>query len=198
MTITRFSTGAIRDNALATNTSFAASDMELIGTIRLNSNTASVTFSGIPQEYKHLQLRCIARGNYSGGNFNDNFLVRFNGDTGTNYTRHAIAVNGGSLSSWGVANTSYAYIGAIPNTNTTLSSVFGGSIVDILDYSNGSKNKTVRTLNGFDTNGQANERLCLESGVWRSTAAVTSILLTTDNGASMIANSKFALYGIRG
>jgi hypothetical protein len=73
---------------------------------------------------------------------------------------------------------------------------FGGSIVDILDYANTSKNKTVRTLTGADRNG--NGLIGLRSGYWNSTAAVSSISIIATSGSTGFAQySSFALYGVK-
>ena len=191
MTITRFSTGAIRDNALATNTSFAASDMELIGTIRLNSNTASVTFSNIPQEYKHLQLRYVVRTDRAATG--DESRVRLNGDTGGNYTKHLLEGDGSTAySGAGTANT-YATMPGAGAANSG-SSIFGANVVDILDYSNSSKNKTIRGIGGMDRNGEG--YVSLRSGLWLNTAAVTSVSVSAIG--NLVQFTRVSLYGIRG
>lgn len=195
MTITRFSTGAIRDNALATNTSFAASDMELIGTIRLNSNTASVTFSGIPQEYKHLQLRATAM--ETAGANGMYFNIRINGDSGSNYAFHRLSGNGATASSGGGTSQTFGQLGPISGpTSNSNPTVF---VWDILDYSNASKYKTTRSLCGCDNNGSGS--IDMFSNLWMSTAAVTSVIVysySQGSASNFGSQSKFALYGIRG
>jgi hypothetical protein len=87
-------------------------------------------------------------------------------------------------------------MGSIYSVNVAASStasVFGGIVIDILDYANTNKYKTMRTLSGYDANGSGN--VGLFSGLWMNTAAVTSINLLTfyDQYATY---SSFALYGI--
>jgi hypothetical protein len=72
---------------------------------------------------------------------------------------------------------------------------FSGTIIDILDFSSTSKNKTVRALSGF-AQGSGQE-LMIASGFWNSTNALTSIEISTGN-ANLVANSRFSLYGIKG
>jgi hypothetical protein len=76
--------------------------------------------------------------------------------------------------------------------------MFGGGVVDILDYASTSKNKTIRTLSGADINGAGGD-LRLSSGLWFATpAAITSITLYANGGSSDFAQySSFALYGIK-
>jgi hypothetical protein len=197
MAVTRLTTNGLT----GTKYDIASADnyyMEPIATNLLGSATSSVTFSGIPSTYKHLQLRLLLRGDYSGGNFNGNILLRFNSDSGSNYTRHLLyAQNNSSALAFGAASTSSAYAGAAPNASTGISNTFAGGITDILDYANTSKYKTVRTLQGYDTNG-GNQRLSFESSVWMNTAPITSITIISDNADNWVINSRFSLYGIKG
>ena len=70
--------------------------------------------------------------------------------------------------------------------------IFGTFIVDILDYANTNKYKTMRALDGFDANGSG--YAVLWSGNWRSTSAVSTITIT---GGTFAQYSSFALYGIK-
>lgn len=166
----------------------AATDYESISTTVLGSTTAAVTFSSIVGTYSHLQVRFIARGASGGG-----ILTTFNSDTATNYSYHSLTGDGATASvNSGVSASNMLIVrnGGIQ----TAASTFSAGVIDILDYSNTSKYKTLRTLNGGDANGSGN--IQLESGSWRNTAAVTSITLT-HNGSGFAANSSFALYGIK-
>ena len=170
---------------------------ESITTTTLSTATASVTFSSIPATYKHLQIRMINRvvGN-SSSNTNSNVLMRFNSDTASNYTRHLLYDQAG-IGAAGAANTTSIFASAAPNSTNT-SGIFGAEIVDILDYANTNKFKTTRTLGGYDNNGVAGNRLTFESGVWRDTSAITTILIYPDNSETWAQYSSFALYGIKG
>jgi hypothetical protein len=76
-----------------------------------------------------------------------------------------------------------------PQTN---SGAFGGGIIDILDYSNNTQNKTFRGLTGVDCNGSG--ELTFASGLIRSTDPITSIRLF---GATFGQYTQFALYGVK-
>ena len=78
--------------------------------------------------------------------------------------------------------------GAQPN-------IYNGLIIDILDYKDTNKYKTLRGLGGNDANGSG--YVSFNSGSWRSTSAITSIKLYPDTG-SFNTYSHFALYGIKG
>jgi hypothetical protein len=169
-----------------------------LATVSLSTSASSITFAGIPNTYKHLQLRIFLRGDYAGGNFNDNILLRFNSDSGSNYTRHLLYAqdNSGALA-FGAASTTSAFAGAAPNASTGISNVFSGGVTDILDYANTTKNKTIRTLQGYDTNGGGKQRLSLESSAWLNTSAINSITITSDNADNWVQYSQVSLYGVK-
>lgn len=151
------------------------------------AGASSVTFSNIPSTYSHLQVRAIARGTTGSIQVN----TRFNSDTGSNYTEHQLAGDGSSASAYGAGNITWIPLGAV----ATATSTFGAYVIDILDYKNTNKYKTVRALRGFDSNGSGN--LGLFSGLWRSTSAITQIDLIANTG-NFTQYSQFALYGIKG
>jgi hypothetical protein len=155
---------------------------------------SSVTFSGIPATYTHLQVRAITRTNFADYN---NIQVRFNGDTASNYSWHYLLGNGSAASA--SASTSQTSMQVGLNTSPSQSAnVFSANVIDVLDYTSTNKNKTVRTLSGADSNGSG--YAILWSGLWYKTPeAITSITLLPQTGGGDFAQySSFALYGIRG
>jgi hypothetical protein len=84
-----------------------------------------------------------------------------------------------------------------PRSAAGVANMFSASIVDILDYANTSKYKTIRVLAGADVNNQTGTTFGLSSGSWRSTSAVTSITIGT-SGFNFAQYTQFALYGIKG
>jgi len=118
----------------------------------------------------------------------------FNSDTGSNYSQHGLYSN--NLSATGTfanINQTNMLAGRTPGAGST-ANVFGVGIIDILDYTNTNKFKTIKSLTGHDQNGSG--FLFLFSGNWRSTAAITSIRFIPANSASWIQHSNFALYGV--
>ena len=169
---------------------------ESIATTKLTGNQATITFSSIPTTFTHLQLRVFARTNRVGG-VEANLLIRFNNDTSTNYTYHDLYGDGSSAtaSAGGASQTSI-----IANRLTgadAAASIFGAIVVDVLDYTSTNKNKTVRALGGVDRNGAGG--ISFSSGLWfKAPEAINRIDLTTIAGtANFIADSSFALYGIK-
>ncbi|CAB4140026.1 hypothetical protein UFOVP404_4 [uncultured Caudovirales phage] len=178
-------------------------DYESIATTTVGAGgAATVTFSSIPSTYQHLQIRGLGQSSRATFGFDD-VILRFNGDTGTNYARHYLGGSGSAAYS-GAANTpsSYIYTDSIIGSSTAGTSFFGGFVMDILDYASTNKNKTVRTLGGTDLNGTVGGeggRITLNSGLWFATpAAITSVVLSTASGTNFNQYSSFALYGIRG
>lgn len=161
--------------------------MEPIATTLVGSGgTSTITFSNIPNTYKHLQIRAIGKGASAGGR---QILFQFNGDTGSNYNSHHIYGDGASATAQAKGTSTNGWV------TYWDSAQFGCAIMDILDYANTNKYKTTRTLGGHDLNGSG--YILLRSGLWMNTAAVTSISLFTDSG-NFTEHSRFSLYGIKG
>ena len=81
-----------------------------------------------------------------------------------------------------------------PRAGTT-ANTFGPMILDILDYTNTNKYKTVRSLSGFDSNGAG--KVDFFSGFYfLNTNAITQIDIT-GGGGTFAQYSHFALYGIK-
>jgi hypothetical protein len=106
---------------------------------------ASVTFSSIPSTYTHLQIRMM--GKAVDTNIEQyNPRLRFNSDTGANYTVHYFRGYGTTVGAGAVTGSDGAYCGisTFPSSNAVYANVFGSTVVDILDYTNTSKNKIIR------------------------------------------------------
>lgn len=191
-----YSTQTVNDDKVTTFTSGSGSislspapvttgDYESIATVLVGSAGAStVTFSNIPQIYKHLQIRI-----HDMPSADHNVTVRFNGDSGSNYSYHNLSGNGSTAAS----------VSSVPETLMYLPGSSGGVgyplvvVCDILDYADTNKFKTVRALGGNDNNSTQGV-IAFRSNNWRSTSAVTSIVLS----GNYAQYSHFALYGIRG
>ena len=170
-----------------------ATSYESIATVTVGSGgSSSISFSSIPSTYQHLQIRVLARENVA--TQSDNLTIQFNSDTAGNYQSHYLYGTGSSAAAGAETGSQTTLIAGRVAGTSSGSNVFGASIVDILDYKDTNKYKTVRTLTGVDANGSG--IVMFESGAWRSTAAVSSITLAT--GGTFVQYSSFALYGIKG
>jgi hypothetical protein len=160
-----------------------------IATVYLSSAAAAtISFTDIPQSYEHLQLRLFGR--TTSGNGSDYIGITMNGAT-SGHTQHQLVGNGSAASS-----SSNGGLGSIPLQRFAGvgTSVMGGMIIDILDYANTNKYKTVRELGGYE--GGSDGFVALVSGMITSTSATTSITLTPAAG-NFIQYTHAALYGIK-
>jgi hypothetical protein len=159
---------------------------ESIATVTVGGGgAATVDFTSIPSTYTHLQIRGIAYCN-SGVSLR----LRINSDSGSNYSTHYLNGNGSSTGAGGAASQTSMFAGSAGNT----ANIFGGNVIDILEYTSTSKYKTIRTLSGIDSNGGGFVQFM--SGAWLNTSAITSIAIYGESDLNQY--SSFALYGIKG
>jgi hypothetical protein len=159
------------------------------------AGAANITFSSIPNTYTHLQLRTMSRSNASGANDAGGMNTRFNSDSTNSYSFHWILGSGSGSPSTTNGSSSDSFVMGFTNSSNYPAANFTVSIVDIIDYKNTSKNKTVRALGGNDGNGAG--FVWLNSGLWQKTDAINSITITPWSG-SFTQYSQVALYGIKG
>jgi hypothetical protein len=150
---------------------------------------ATVTLSSIPQTYNNLQLvlkACLPAGGSEGP------IIRFNGDTGTNYYRTTSTVV--NLQSW---NETQLRLGGIQD-NTTSQSL---AVCDILDYTNittwkMARNMTIQNRSGSPTNFDINNTQALFWYASNGPSAITDILIKTDTSAGFTSGT-YILYGVK-
>jgi len=170
-----------------------ASDYELISTTLITTNTPSVTFSSlntVAANYKHLQLRITER---SSASTNSQVGIRFNGDSGANYSEHQMKGNGSSITLYGGGSTSFAPMGTTVESGAS-ANAFGARIIDILDFSQTTKNTTIREFAGAAVSPN---NVAMYSAAWFNTAAVTSMEVFM-NSANFVNGSRLSLYGLKG
>lgn len=155
-----------------------------LANITLASNATSVTFSSISQSYRDLVL--IASASLTSGT--GNMTLRFNSDSGTNYTGASMEGTGSAAQS-GFFSSSQFYINI---NNGSIYTSRGIDIVNIMDYSVTDKHKTVLARGSGLGTGQS---VGGNAGRWANTAAITTIQVLA-GGATYAAGSTFALYGI--
>jgi hypothetical protein len=150
-----------------------------IATQTLGSAASTITFSSIPQTYTDLRLVL-----WTLGSAGADCMLNLNSDTGTNYSFTQLLGSGSAASSYRTSSRTFAYIDyyGYDTTNPLLSSV------DFLNYSNTTTYKSFLATGG-DT------RVGSSIGLWRSTSAISTILLTS-SGANFAAGATFTLYGL--
>ena len=170
---------------LAGNAAYSPSSFESIASATGTGSSGTITFNSIPSTYKHLQIRMASQVSTT-----NNTELRFNSDlTDTNYTYHYLRGTGAAVS-----GTGYSGI-ALQLFNSGTSSITAVSIVDVIDYASTTKNKTVKGITAREFNTTSG-LIDLNSSLWLSTAAVTSISLISNQNYTT--TSTFALYGIKG
>jgi GTP cyclohydrolase III len=155
-----------------------AKTYEPISTQTLGSNTATVTFSSIPQTYTDLVLVVSGKTTIDG-----NTKIIFNSDSSSIYSSTNLFADGSTVTSSRTLNGTTLFLGGI-------STVQGTNIIQIFNYSNTTTFKSVIARTNSDTFVQ------LRVGLSRSTTAITSITLTTD-GTNFLTGTTFTLYGIK-
>jgi hypothetical protein len=136
---------------------------------------STITFSGIPLTYTHLQLRMIGLGESDPTiTVNSTSPTKGHHLVGTGTTVSSVSIYGQYLDYAYAFSTSYPSVG----------------VLDFLDYADTNKNKTLRYLYGQDRNGTG--EVLLGSKFWNSTSAISSITIT----ATINQYSSFALYGV--
>jgi hypothetical protein len=161
----------------------AGSTYTPIATTTLGSDTASYTFSSISGSYTDLVLISNVKVSSAG----EAVQIRFNSDTGNNYSYTQLSGNGTAASSSRASSTSVIYI-----SNDGSATNYGTAITHIMNYSNTTTYKT--TLGRF---AEASATSWADVGLWRSTAAITSLTINVSGTSKNLSSgSTFTLYGI--
>jgi hypothetical protein len=161
-----------------------------LATVTLASAASAISFTGIPSNYKHLQIRSLSQSSTTTGNWMRH-IVAFNSDTtNSNYIDHILAANGTVATGVSEASTrkGFGHAGC---------SHWGVNITDILDYSSDTKRKVSRTLRGVDSLGSQSSVIATESNLWLSSSPINSITMNIEDGSNFISGSTFALYGVK-
>jgi len=164
------------------------------------AGASSVTLSNIPSTYSHLQIRTFVRTNRSTYNV-DVMLAKFNNDsTSSNYARHNLYANNNNFPGTVTAEGSANALAPLYISANNGSAPFSAYIIDILDYANTNKYKTMRALGGADSNGDVSgfsTTIMFASQLWKSTNAITSVTFTPEYGTLFNQYSQFAIYGVK-
>ena len=152
-----------------------------LATNTLSSTAASVTFSSISGAYTDLVVVIHTKGTSAA-----NPGLRFNGDTGSNYSSAVANGGGGTTTSFRYASTS---ILKSHNAGSAMNGVWTTFTANIQNYSNATTYKTVLTR--YSPTAEVDFGV----GIWVSTAAITSLTVITDS-STYDTGSTFTLYGI--
>lgn len=168
-----------------------ANTYELIATSTVGSGgVSSVTFSSIPATYTDLKVAFSARTDSSLSY--ENVIVKPNGSTSNLSDKTIFTVNGSSTG--GASDPTQLIIGQAA-TSIETASVFGNSEVYIPNYLASQYKST--SADGVNENNGTAATLMLITGIWQSTAAITSLTIAPTIGSTFNQYSSFYLYGIK-
>jgi hypothetical protein len=176
--------GIIASSALGVSPAY-----ESIASASGTGSSATITFSSIPSTYTSLQIRINGR---SDALVDTTYIqVQYNATAMT--AGHYVRGDGSAVSAGAVNVPMY-----IAGGNTT-ANIMGVGIIDIQDYASTTRNKTGRSLGGWNGNNAytTQERLQLGAFMLTNTSAISALSLVLGNG-NWTTNSTVSLYGIKG
>lgn len=168
--------------------------MTLISSYAVTSNTSSYTFSSIPGTYTDLMLCYSARTTLSPTTYG-NLQLRFNGDSGNNYSFRMLYGNGSSANA--AETTPYSGIQwGYVSTDGSTANTFGQGAWYIPNYT--SSTAKIVTCDSVSEDNATLGIASLMGGTWSGTSAITSITISPSGGTSDLKQySNFYLYGIK-
>lgn len=157
-----------------------------IGQIRLAAAQGTVSFTNIPQTYKHLILvaKTANSGSSSAGR------LQFNGDAGGNYNSVGIGGNGSGASSWSEANATAGRVIGYSIGPTTGWSTF---TLNVMDYQATDKHKIA-----LSRSSDSGSDIMATVTRYASLSPVTSLTIYDVLGQTYAIGSVFTLYGLVG
>jgi hypothetical protein len=153
------------------------------------SGATTGTFSSIPSTFQHLQIRVLSRSARTGSSADELFMTI----NSTSLTKNHYLLGTGSSALSGSATAGWV---GISTAASATANIFGTSVIDILDYTDTNKNKTIRSLSGFDSNGGG--EIYLLSNFINSTTAISTLAFTCSGSNTFASGTIIELYGIRG
>jgi hypothetical protein len=158
----------------------------LLERTELNADAASVIFSNIPQTgYTDLKIVVSARTTL-GSSVVDGLGIAFN--TGGTYTARRLYGSGSSVSSDTTNSAPFT------TASTATASTFGNAEIYVPNYT-GSNAKSF-SVDGVSENNATAAYTGFMAGLWSSTAAITTVTLTSPSSVNFVSGSTFSLYGI--
>lgn len=166
---------------------------QLIETKTLASATTEIAFTSIPQDATDL-LALVSVRSADTSAF-ERLSVRFNSDSGTNYSSRFLYGDGGSaFSSNRTGANLFSLEAGVQGTNSTSNTFSNGSLY-IPNYTS-SVAKSLSSDSVVENNG-ASAGLAITAGLWNNTAAITSISFSYFIGAAnLVAGCTISLYKI--
>jgi hypothetical protein len=162
-------------------------------TVVAGSAAANIDFTSISGSYRHLMIEWQARTNDSGTTLINNMI--FNNDSGANYDWQRVTTTNTTVAGAVSAGATSLRAGITLGTGAAAANNPGHGVIHIPNYAATVFNKTFHAAGeAYTGTTAATFQAETNSGVWRSTAAITRITLTCSAG-SWIIGSTFTLYG---
>jgi len=157
-----------------------ADTYEPIATSTASGSSPTISFTSIPATYTDLYV--IVTGTV--GASDNTMLMRYNGDTATNYSSTVFSGNGSVEQSFRDTAATTMYCGRIGTSQSP-------NVIQIINYSNATFYKT------FISRGNSDTRVSAFAGSWRNTNAITSISITFNGAGNFAAGTTATIYGIK-
>lgn len=182
---------------IATDTDYPITSQQvLLGTQTLSSAGNNISFSSVPSGWRHLKI--VGSAQASSGGTKTELYLRFNGDSGNNYSWFRDAIEPAFGGSYNFNRSMNNNVNTIYGTTMSANAPAPFEII-VFNYGSTSIQKTTHQRGmdwgNFQTTYDGNGWVSYSNaaGVWKSTSAITSVTLTSQ-GATMIAGSSFSLY----
>ena len=161
--------------------------MILVETKTLGTAAASIEFTSIPQDATDLVLLWSGRSSID----TIEWYLRFNSDSGSNYTIRNLRGSGSTVLSSSGTYTGLLFNGL--NASSQTANTFGNVQVYIPNYT-GSTQKSV-SGDEVEENNATQAFQNLVAGIWTGTSAITTLTIT-NAGGNFVAGSMASLYKI--
>ena len=168
-------------------------DYDLIATGFGSGTATDIIFESIPQAYKQLQIRYVAKSSSTA----TTLRLQFNSTAGTAYDYQTDFVNGTTFTSSAAVTGAAGILLSYGVAPSTVSGQISGGIIDIFNVTDTDRNKNVMTTAGYFS--EATVRfLEMNAGLFKDNAAISTISINTGGANFLTTSSRFALYGIKG
>ena len=161
---------------------------EPIATTTLGSAASTISFSSIPGTYTDLVL--IGSPAFASGA--SDVQYKLNGDTGNNFSETGLSGTGSSAVSFRATSQVAVDLDAYGVPDATLGN--STSIANFMNYSNTTTFKTSISRAGNAVTGRGTDLIV---GLWRNTAAITTILIDPSGATTFATGTTYTLYGIK-
>lgn len=165
-----------------------------IASVDLTTSTTNINFTSIPQGYTDLLIVTSLRSSRTPSTDGAHIALTFNNDASSIYSFKHIRGTGAAASSYGESSTTSVNLYSQADSSADTANTFSSNSIYIPNYtSSNNKSFTVDSVyeNNATTAGQH-----LVSGLWASSAAITSVKLTEGFGNNWVQYSTATLYGI--